>query len=89
MVHASMIGIARQVVAEEFIFPEDILGALKDDNEVWINFLGFSEVYRRIRVAYVDGARKRPAEFRKRLENLISKTRENRQIGFGGIEKYY
>jgi hypothetical protein len=28
-------------------------------------------------------------EFKKRLRNFIEKTRENKMIGFGGIEKYY
>jgi len=45
--------------------------------------------YKRIRIAYIDSARKRPEEFRKRLANFIKKTKENKQIGFGGIEKYY
>jgi hypothetical protein len=36
------------------------------------------------------GARNRPEEFKKRLNNFIKKTRENKLIaGFGGIEKYY
>ena len=41
------------------------------------------------RIAYIDAARKRPDEFKKRLRSLIDKTGENKQIGFGGIEKYY
>lgn len=49
-----------------------------------------SESYRRIRIAYIEGARKRPEEFKKRLSNFIAKTKENKMIkGFGGIEKYY
>ena len=49
-----------------------------------------SESYRRIRIAYVDAARKRPDEFRKRLDNFIRKTRDGKLIaGFGGVDKYY
>ena len=28
-------------------------------------------------------------EFKKRLANFLDKTRQNKQIGFGGIKKYY
>jgi hypothetical protein len=40
-------------------------------------------------VAYIEGARKRPAEFEKRLKHFIAMTETNRQFGFGGIEKHY
>ena len=46
--------------------------------------------YKRIRIAYIEAARKRPEEFRKRLDSFIEKTRRNRLImGYGGIETYY
>ena len=54
------------------------------------NYQPFSEAYKRIRIAYIEAARKRPEEFEKRLNNFISKTKDNKTIaGFGGIEKYY
>ena len=68
---------------------EDILDAIKADGVAWKNYQNFSDSYKRIRVAFIEGARKRPEEFQKRLNNFIKKTRENKQIGFGGIEKYY
>ena len=50
----------------------------------------FPDAYRRIRVAYIDAARKRPEEFEKRMKSFLEKTRQNRRIpGFGGIDKYY
>ena len=56
----------------------------------WENYKNFSESYQRIRIAYINSARKRPEEFEKRLKNFIEKTKENKLIkGFGGIEKYY
>ena len=36
-----------------------------------------------------NGARRRPAEFEKRLAHFIKMTAENKQFGFGGIDKYY
>ncbi len=73
-----------------FVFPKDILAAIRKDQIAWENFQAFSEPYKRIRVAYIDAARKRPAEFEKQLNNFIAKTRENKLIvGYGGIDKYY
>ena len=78
------------VIREPFVFPEDILAALRAEKAVWENYCRFSEPYKRIRVAYIDAARKRPGEFEKRLKNFIEKTRQIKLIvGYGGIEKYY
>jgi uncharacterized protein YdeI (YjbR/CyaY-like superfamily) len=77
------------VLKQEFVFPTDIIAAVKADKQAWENFQSFSDAYKRIRVAFIEGARKRPAEFQKRLNYFVKMTRENKQIGFGGIEKYY
>ncbi|UCF83808.1 MAG: YdeI/OmpD-associated family protein [Desulfobacteraceae bacterium] len=87
--HPSLKTTVEQVLKEPFIFPPDILEAIKKDPEVWKNYQCFSPAYQRIRIAYIEAARKRPEEFKKRLYNFIEKTRKNKQIGFGGIEKYY
>ena len=70
-------------------FPEDILAAVQEDAAAWEHYLAFPAAYQRIRVAYIDSARKRPAEFQKRLDSFIRKCRANKMIGFGGIDKYY
>ena len=80
---------AKEIASEKFVFPKDIIDMLKKDKVVWKNYDAFSDRYKRIRIAYIDSARVRPEEFEKRLDNFINKTRENKQIGFGGIEKYY
>ena len=78
------------LIQSPYEFPADIIEAIQKDPEAWRNYKHFSEPYKRIRVAYIDAARKRPEEFKKRLEHFLKKTRENRLIvGFGGIEKYY
>jgi len=79
----------RDVLEREFIFPPDILEAIQTDKQAWENYQNFSDAYKRIRIAFIEGARKRPEEFQKRLNYFIKVTRENKQIGFGGIEKYY
>ena len=78
------------MIRTPFVFPEDVLAALQEDETVWANYQTFSEPYKRIRVAYIDAARKRPDEFRKRLESFLDRTRRGKLIrGYGGIEKYY
>lgn len=77
------------ILEQEFVFPPDILDALKDDGQAWKNYQKFSAPYQRIRIAFIEGARKRPEEFQKRLNYFIKMTRKNKLYGFGGIEKYY
>ena len=78
------------VIEKPFVFPEDILDILRQDETVWANYQRFSEPYKRIRIAYIEAARKRPEEFQKRLNSFVEKTRRNTRImGYGGIEKYY
>ena len=77
------------ILDQEFVFPPDILAAIKADEQAWENYQNFSDSYKRIRVAFIEGARNRPEEFQKRLNYFIKVTRENKLIGFGGIEKYY
>lgn len=80
----------RKVLADIFVFPDDIIESLKNDKIVWQNYQLLSDSYKRIRIAYIEAARKRPDEFGRRLNNFINKTKQNKIIaGFGGIEKYY
>lgn len=90
MVHPKLEKEIKRIIASPFLFPGDIMRKIKADKIVWDNYQQFSDSYKRIRIAYIDAARKRPEEFEKRLNNFINKTRENKKIrGFGGIEKYY
>ncbi|NDV66769.1 YdeI family protein [Bacteroides sp. 224] len=90
MIHPKFEDKIRDVLSAPFIFPNDITDRLKEDCTVWKNYQLFSDAYKRIRIAYIKAARKRPEEFEKRLNNFIGKTKENKKItGFGGIEKYY
>ena len=90
MIHPKFENKIQSVLSEPFIFPNDIIDKLKEDKIVWENYQRFSDSYKRIRVAYIEAARKRPEEFEKRLNHFISKTKENKTIaGFGGIGKYY
>lgn len=90
MIHPAVEERVKEVLNEAFVFPADILEALKKDPIVWEHYEKFSESYKRIRIAYIDAARKRPEAFTKRLTNFMEKTRNNKLIpGHGGIDKYY
>lgn len=90
LIHISILEKVQEIISQEFIFPKDILDEIKRDKAAWNNYIKFSDSYKRLRVAYIDSARKRPEEFTKRLNNFIQKTRDNKLIpGFGGIDKYY
>jgi uncharacterized protein YdeI (YjbR/CyaY-like superfamily) len=82
-------GTLDDVLNQEFIIPEDILKAIKANKKARKHFQAFSDSYVRIRIAFIDGARKRPEEFKKRLRHFIEMTAQNKMFGFGGIEKYY
>jgi uncharacterized protein YdeI (YjbR/CyaY-like superfamily) len=88
-IHLSIRESVQNALRTEFVFPVDILQAIKRNRKAWKNFQKFSPAYQRIRTAYIDGARNRPDEFQKRLNNFIKKAEQNKLIGFGGIEKYY
>lgn len=74
---------------ERFEVPPDILKAIKADKEAWKNYQRLSKSYKRIRIGFIEGARNRPPEFKKRLGYFIRMTEKNKRFGFGGIEKYY
>lgn len=90
LIHPKFEDKIRGVLSEPFVFPDDIIDRLKADKTVWENYQQFPDGYKRIRIAYIEAARIRQEEFEKRLNNFITKTKENKKIaGFGGIEKYY
>lgn len=79
-----------ELITTPYQFPTDIIGALQTDSEVWDFFNRQTESYRRIRIAYINDARRRPEEFHRRLGNFIAKTKAGKLIkGYGGIDKYY
>lgn len=77
------------LLEEEFVIADDILAVIKSNKAAWSNFQNFSDAYKRIRIGFIEGARKRPAEFKKRLAYFVKMTARNKQFGFGGIEKHY
>jgi len=78
-----------EVLESGLDIPKDILKVIKADKAAWKNFQGFSDGYKRIRIGFIEGARDRPTEFRKRLRYFIKMTAKNKMFGYGGVEKYY
>ena len=89
LLHPSVVESAKEVLNEPYVFPPDIIDAIRADKLAWENYQAFSEPYKRIRVAWIEAARPRPEILQQRLEHFLKKSRENKLIGFGGIEKYY
>jgi uncharacterized protein YdeI (YjbR/CyaY-like superfamily) len=84
----SVLASLKDVRAEDYQIPDDIRAALQADETAWGFFCTTSPSYQRIRAAYVDTARDRPAIFDKRLKHLIETSSKQKQFGYG-IESYY
>lgn len=66
---------------EKFTIPGDILKELKQDKIIWKNFQKFPESYKRIRIGWINGARKHPDIFRQRLRYFLKMTEKNKLYG--------
>ena len=66
---------------EAFKIAPDILQAIQADDQTWQNFEAFPDVYKRIRVGYIEEMRKQPSEFEKRLNNFLKQTQQNKLFG--------
>jgi hypothetical protein len=88
-VSKAVIATLGNILDEPFENPPDILQAIKANPKAWKHFQALSEAYVRIRIAFIEGARKRLDDFKKRLRYFVAMTEKIRRFGFGGIEKYY
>lgn len=79
----------KKVLKENFKFPKNTMAAIKANKQAWRNFQKYSDSYKRIRIAYIEGFRIIPGEYEKKLKYFIEKTARNKQFGYGGIEKYF
>lgn len=65
----------------QFVVAEDIVNALKAEPDAWSNFLAFPELYRRVRIAYIEETRKNQSEFERRLRHFVKRTAANQMFG--------
>ena len=66
---------------ESFTIDKDIETLLKEDEQLYQNFINFPELYSRIRIDTIQGYRNEPDIFNKRLYKFIENTRENKMYG--------
>lgn len=65
----------------EFEVRQDIVEALKAEPGAWSNFLTFPDLYRRVRIGYIEEMRKNQNQFERRLRNFVRKTSCNQMFG--------
>ncbi|MGN0532693.1 MAG: YdeI/OmpD-associated family protein [Eubacterium sp.] len=75
MIHTKIKDSVAEVISKPYVFPTDILDAIKADPTAWKNYKRFPQAYKRIRVAYIDAARKRPKEFEKKAQQFYFKNK--------------
>ena len=66
--------------AEPSVAP-DVIAALKAEPGAWEHFEAFPDLYRRVRIGYIEEQRRDPAEFERRLRSFIAKTADGRMFG--------
>ncbi|WP_147803310.1 YdeI/OmpD-associated family protein [Alkalicoccus halolimnae] len=66
---------------ESFTIDKHIENRLKEDAQLYKNFMKFPELYRRIRIDTIQSYRKEPDIYNKRLEKFIENTRNNKMYG--------
>ena len=68
--------------APPFGIDDNVLSRLREDPVVYANFLGFPELYRRVRIDNIQRFRKsRPDLFKNRLDKFVEKTRKGMMYG--------
>jgi uncharacterized protein YdeI (YjbR/CyaY-like superfamily) len=78
------LAVAPDLTIIDLVIAPDVEAALQAQDRAWENFVAFPELYKRIRIGYVEEMRKQPAEFDKRLANLAKQSALNKM--FGGAE---
>jgi uncharacterized protein YdeI (YjbR/CyaY-like superfamily) len=81
MTEAGLRAIADQLAPARLRIPTDVRAALHAEPAAWRNFQRFPASYKRIRVGWIEGARDRPSEFKKRLAYFVKMTAQNKQYG--------
>lgn len=66
---------------ESFTIDADIETRLKEDEQLYQNFINFPDLYQRIRIDTIQSYKNEPNIFNKRLNKFIENTRENKMYG--------
>lgn len=66
---------------ESFALDKGIENCLKEDEQLYRNYIHFPELYRRIRIDTIQSYRNDPNTFNKRLDKFIKNTKKNKMYG--------
>lgn len=66
---------------KKLILANDILKELNQDKNTWKNFQSFPESYKRIRISWIESARRRPDIMQTRLKYFLKMTAKNKMYG--------
>lgn len=64
-----------------FRIDEDIEQRLKEEKQVYDNFIALPDLYKRVRIDTIQSNKNQPELFRSRLDKFITNTRENKMYG--------
>jgi uncharacterized protein YdeI (YjbR/CyaY-like superfamily) len=67
---------------DDFTIPPDILKAIKADTQTWKHFQSLPDEYKRIRIGWIDGSRRRPDVFETRLRYFLRLTKQGKRFGY-------
>ena len=82
MARAGLAAAQNAGLGRRFVVPRDIALAIRADPAAARAFRTLPREYVRIRVGFIDAARGRPAEFRKRLRHFITMTGKGKTFGY-------
>ncbi|GIO50479.1 MULTISPECIES: YdeI/OmpD-associated family protein [Paenibacillus] len=66
---------------DSFRIDKEIEQRLKEDEQVYENFLAFPDLYKRVRIDTIQSVKNQPELFKSRLDKFITNTRENKMYG--------
>lgn len=64
-----------------FIIDGVIEQRLKEDHQVYANFMAFPNLYQNVRIDTIQSVKNQPALFQSRLDKFITNTKENKMYG--------
>lgn len=65
----------------KFEIASDIVAAVQSNHDAWQYFQELPDLYVRVRVGYIEEARRQPVEFSRRLKHFIAKTGARKMFG--------
>ena len=68
-------------LSAKFEIASDILASIQLERNAWQFFQEMPDLYKRVRIGYIEEVRKQQVEFNRRLQNFVSKTAARKMFG--------